>query len=413
MAEYRIGSVRLTQNSATVIADSVAPNVPTFNLSVAVGNLFKRRYENAFYQVSNVVSATRMTISPAYAGTTGTGLDYVVVTDFTPNLKLPEQSSGDIDTSDLYTRAMRKIDQYLPSSTPTWIQDTAKHIRVSATAFNASGDLTSMYKTQQIVKVRSTFATASANMYSLVAATPTYGSLQTYVRLETSTLSATPSRFYYGPIMTLVADQINQSHVDWGTGSNQVCATYVPINDYSNIITAVTVEGALRELKQDVINAWGVTASVDRNWVWTASCFRASNDTFNASGNKTTIFKKNRAVKIRDATASYYSYVASVAYTTRTRVVLASQAIPTTPASWFRDSGNTATRIKLKNIAAFANDFFNMTYWINFTTGNLREQVLRTRDWVSSSRTVVASPFATGFTATPIYGDNVRFLKLS
>ena len=144
MSQYRTGSVKCVNSSTLVRADSVSPNVPNFLTNVAVGDLFKRRYENTWYQVSSVKNATLIQIDPAYAGTSGTGLEYIVTRDFTPNLNLPEQSSGDYDTADTYTRAIRKIDEYLPEAITTWIQDTSTHTRVSATAFNASGDYTSL-----------------------------------------------------------------------------------------------------------------------------------------------------------------------------------------------------------------------------------------------------------------------------
>ena len=48
------------------------------------------------------------------------------------------------------------------------------------------------------------------------------------------------------------ADGINDTHIDWGTGANQVSAVDVPIADAGGIITATEVEGALQENRQAI-----------------------------------------------------------------------------------------------------------------------------------------------------------------
>ena len=216
MSQYRTGSVKCVNASTLVRADSVSPNVPNFLTNVAVGDLFKRRYENTWYQVSSVKNATLIQIAPAYAGTSGTGLEYIVTRDFTPNLNLPEQSSGDYDTADTYTRAIRKIDEYLPEAITTWIQDTSTHTRVSATAFNASGDYTSIYVANRFIKVRGNTAAASQNYYSLTATAASYNATTgvTYVQTETICQSATPTRYYYAAAVNVLTDQIKDTHID-------------------------------------------------------------------------------------------------------------------------------------------------------------------------------------------------------
>lgn len=44
------------------------------------------------------------------------------------------------------------------------------------------------------------------------------------------------------------ADSVNDTHIDWGTGANQVSAVDVPIADGGGIITATDVEAALQEI---------------------------------------------------------------------------------------------------------------------------------------------------------------------
>ena len=47
--------------------------------------------------------------------------------------------------------------------------------------------------------------------------------------------------------LTIGVDKVNDTHIDWGTGANQVSAVDVPITDSGSIITATEVEGALQE----------------------------------------------------------------------------------------------------------------------------------------------------------------------
>jgi len=47
--------------------------------------------------------------------------------------------------------------------------------------------------------------------------------------------------------LTIGADKVKDTHVDWGTGAGQVSAVDVPIADSGAIITATEVEGALQE----------------------------------------------------------------------------------------------------------------------------------------------------------------------
>lgn len=52
--------------------------------------------------------------------------------------------------------------------------------------------------------------------------------------------------------LTITADAVNDTHIDWGVGTNQVSAVNVPITDAGGIITATEVEGALQENRTNV-----------------------------------------------------------------------------------------------------------------------------------------------------------------
>lgn len=415
MSSYSTGTVKLVNASSIIRADSST----NFTTNVVKGNLFKKRGEPVYYTVASVVNGTTLQLSSKYAGTSGTGISFLITRDFSPNLNLPEMSSGDQDFADIYTRAIRRMDSLYPDAVTTWLEDTSSpHARVSATCFTASGDYTAVYVKDKILKIRGTVSTASANKYSLVATDATYNATThlTTILTDVFSLSATPTRYYYAAAVNVLIDQIKDTHIDWGIGSNQVNASDVPIIDTAGTFTAATVEAALAELKTDFLSVGNITASINYRWVTVASlCTRASNDVFNASGNKTSILVKATNIKVcATLNASYYSYVATLphynATTGLTRVTLASQAIPATPVRWYGDTGNTATRFLLKTIHYYPDDFFNSTYYVDFNTGSNIGYMKIVKDWVSASLCVVAT---TAFSYVPRYGNSVQLFKSS
>jgi len=110
MAQYKVGNVTVKNNSATVWGAS-CDFVTASN--VKIGDLFKVKDLNAWYQVSAVNLATNLNISPAYAGSNASNVDYLIARDFTTNMDLPEITAGDLDWPDVYTRAMRLLDAEL------------------------------------------------------------------------------------------------------------------------------------------------------------------------------------------------------------------------------------------------------------------------------------------------------------
>jgi len=53
-------------------------------------------------------------------------------------------------------------------------------------------------------------------------------------------------------IVSLVADGVDTTHIDWGVGTNQVYAAHMPILDSANKLTATNVEDALAELSDNI-----------------------------------------------------------------------------------------------------------------------------------------------------------------
>jgi hypothetical protein len=107
MAQYNIGNVTLVNASTQVVGASCDWITAD---AVRVGDMLKKNGENAWYNVTAVQTATRVSISPPYAGANASAVGYAITRDFTPNLALPEVSSGDLDWQDSYTRAARILD---------------------------------------------------------------------------------------------------------------------------------------------------------------------------------------------------------------------------------------------------------------------------------------------------------------
>ena len=79
---------------------------------LAVGQVIKiQRDGESTYQIGNILSASRMILSAAYAGSTGTGLSYVACRSFTTNRGYWRVLSGDSDWAEIMSaETIDKID---------------------------------------------------------------------------------------------------------------------------------------------------------------------------------------------------------------------------------------------------------------------------------------------------------------
>jgi hypothetical protein len=117
MSQYSIGFATVKNNSASVWGASC----DWLTASAAkVGHLFKIQGSGAWYTITSVVNATKITISPLYALANASSEEYTITRDFTPNYSFPEQNEGDYDWTYAYTRAMRMIDTQFATITESY-----------------------------------------------------------------------------------------------------------------------------------------------------------------------------------------------------------------------------------------------------------------------------------------------------
>ena len=114
MAQYTSGNVDVTNGSATVTG-----NGTLWLAEVAAGDLFAVIGDGVTYEVASVTNDTTLVLTANYAGVTGLGKDYAITRDFTPFLKIPYLTKGDIDTATVLKRSFEVLDNYSSSGGAT------------------------------------------------------------------------------------------------------------------------------------------------------------------------------------------------------------------------------------------------------------------------------------------------------
>ena len=107
MAQYRTGTVAVTNGSAAVVGTGTA-----WAAEVSAGDLFILANEGITYEVGSVTDNTNLALTANYAGATGSALEYAIARDFTPAKGLPYPAKGDIETAAVLRRAMYSIDSF-------------------------------------------------------------------------------------------------------------------------------------------------------------------------------------------------------------------------------------------------------------------------------------------------------------
>ncbi len=105
MAQYITGTVAVTNGSATITGTGTEWTTLSTPLS------FKLDTDGApVYQVGSIGSDTSITLSSNYAGSTASGEDYQLVSDFSANYGFPLPTQGMSDSADWLARTINLID---------------------------------------------------------------------------------------------------------------------------------------------------------------------------------------------------------------------------------------------------------------------------------------------------------------
>jgi len=109
--QYRFGFATCYQGSQDVVGST---GVRWLDY-IEVGDIFKFRAEDAWYEVGDVVGQTHIRLTSPYAGPTRRNAEYLITRDFTPFRGYPEVHQGDLDAHWVLTRALRLIDRDIGS----------------------------------------------------------------------------------------------------------------------------------------------------------------------------------------------------------------------------------------------------------------------------------------------------------
>lgn len=116
MSQYDFGTVDVTNGSATIVGTG------TEWLSfIQKGALFSLQGGKVWYEVSEVLSDTEITLTSEFVGETQAAASYVLHTTFTPNLGLPVIGFGDINTGGLLQQAFGTIEAALKAMRQTGV----------------------------------------------------------------------------------------------------------------------------------------------------------------------------------------------------------------------------------------------------------------------------------------------------
>jgi len=248
MAQYNTGTVTVTKGSAIVTGSGT-----DFINNVSAGDLFKLEGIGVFKEIESVDSATQITLSSAWAGDSYSNATYSIHKDFTPNYKIPKVNFGDWDIHAVITDAINKIDRYLAGALVEWIEEEASPSYVSSTSFTLAGDKTDIYIEDRRLKL-----IISSNTYYNRVVSSSYSSPNTTVVVETANLTSGLSKVYYGYLQNLPNNVIKDTHIDWGSGENQVSDEDIPIKDPNNNFSGEILSAVLDELLTEIKARTGI-----------------------------------------------------------------------------------------------------------------------------------------------------------
>ncbi len=121
MSQYKTGTASVTNLNEKVYITGDGVDLQG---NVSVGQTFKRKDENAIYNILDIDEdggGEFIKIAPAYQGATATGVEYQITRDFTPNLALTEMNEGDVDWPfHITVGVIRKLDTLLSDLANTY-----------------------------------------------------------------------------------------------------------------------------------------------------------------------------------------------------------------------------------------------------------------------------------------------------
>jgi len=126
--QYITGTVSTTAASTAVVGTGTL-----WLAALHAGSLIAFDGGTVFYEVATVTDDTHLTLTANYPDTL-TNVDYVAVSDFTPELELPLVASGDLDFPEIYSRSMAILDNRINNLAP------ANTIRPIANVISALSD---------------------------------------------------------------------------------------------------------------------------------------------------------------------------------------------------------------------------------------------------------------------------------
>lgn len=106
MAQYRTGTVSVTNGSATVTGSGTLWE----SLTLVDSMIFKIKDEPAIYYIDEITDDTTIVLNQEYLGTTTSGLRYLIVQDYTVNYGFPVIRQGDVNWSGLLSLAIHQLD---------------------------------------------------------------------------------------------------------------------------------------------------------------------------------------------------------------------------------------------------------------------------------------------------------------
>ena len=169
MAQYKIGTVNVTNGSAVVTG-----NGTLWLSNISVLDIFVVRDIVANYTILTVDSNTQITLSTNYTGATATYQSYQIIRDFTDNYSFPEINFGDKNWPYGLTIALVSVDLQIKrlsdrietkgtttTTTTTTSSSTSSTISTTSSTSSTISTTSSTSSTSSTISTTSTLSTTT------------------------------------------------------------------------------------------------------------------------------------------------------------------------------------------------------------------------------------------------------------